>query len=119
MSSGWRVPLCPDQRCIQQRSEKDLCMAYTTLSTWNVTGWTDEMEATARDKFIPMILSVGATKVQMVRTGDLAFSVITEYAAAQKAEVAQARIAEIRAQAGQELVMTMASSASGEVFAKS
>ena len=44
------------------------------------------MEALARDKFVPMIMSSGASKVQMVRTGDLSFSVVTEYEDADKAE---------------------------------
>ena len=67
-------------------------MSYSTISNWNVTSWTDEMEALARDKFVPMIMSSGASKVQMVRTGDLSFSVVTEYEDADKAEKAQSRI---------------------------
>jgi len=75
------------------------------------------MEASAREKFVPLIMSVGATKVQMVRTGDLTFRVVTEYADAATAGTAQERIAEIRAKATNELPMTMSSSHSGEVFA--
>jgi hypothetical protein len=77
------------------------------------------MEDTAREKFLPMIMSVGAVRVQMVRTGDQTFSVITEYADAKKADEAQSKIAEIRSQATQELPMTMASASGGEIFAKS
>ena len=94
-------------------------MTYATLSNWNVTDWTNEMEATAREKFIPMIMSAGAVSVQMVRTGDRTFSVITEYADAKSAEDAQTKIAEIRSQATQELPMTLASASGGEIFAKS
>lgn len=94
-------------------------MTYATLSNWNVTDWTAEMETIAREKFIPMIMAAGAEKAQMVRTGDLTFSVLTEYADARSAETAQARIAEIRSQATQELPMTLAGAFSGEVFAKS
>ncbi|MBU4530463.1 MAG: hypothetical protein KUA43_01250 [Hoeflea sp.] len=93
-------------------------MSYSTISNWNVTSWTDEMEALARDKFVPMIMSSGASKVQMLRTGDLSFSVVTEYEDADKAEKAQSRIAEIRSQATTELPMTMADVSSGTVFAK-
>ncbi len=92
-------------------------MTYSTVSNWDVTEWTDEMEAIARDKFVPMIMSVGAERVQMVRTGDLSFCVITEYADAKTGESAQSRIAEIRGQAAQELPMTMASASAGAVFA--
>ncbi|UWR13363.1 hypothetical protein [Sulfitobacter mediterraneus] len=94
-------------------------MSYSSVTHWNATEWTDEMEALARDKFIPMVMSVGANKVYMVRTGDLSFCVITEYADAAAAEAAQARIAEIRAQAAGELPMTMTSAHAGQVFASS
>lgn len=94
-------------------------MTYATLSNWNVTDWTNEIETTAREKFIPMILSVGAVSVQMVRTGDRTFSVLTEYADAKSAEDAHTKIAEIRSQATQELPMTLASASGGEIFAKS
>lgn len=93
-------------------------MAYATISNWTVTDWTDEMESVARDKFVPMIMSAGAMKTQMVRTSAHTFSVITEYADAKGAETAQTKIAEIRSQASQELPMTLASAAGGEVFAK-
>lgn len=92
-------------------------MSYSTISLWDVTDWTDAHEALAREKFVPMIMSVGADRAQMVRTGDRSFCVITEYADAQKAEKAQQRIAEIRGQAAEELLMTMASASAGSVFA--
>ena len=37
------------------------------------------MEALAKNTFIPMIISAGANSVQMVRTGDLTFCVVTQY----------------------------------------
>jgi hypothetical protein len=92
-------------------------MPYITVSHWNTTEWTDEMEAAAREKFVPLIMSVGAAKVQMLRTGESTFCVVTEYADAAKAKAAQARITEIRAQAADELPMTMASAHAGDVFA--
>ena len=54
-------------------------MAYVTISHWTATEWNDEMEAQATSKFVPMIMSVGATGVQMIRTGDLAMCVVTQY----------------------------------------
>ena len=92
-------------------------MSYCTVSHWNATEWNDELETTAREKFVPLIMSIGATKVQMIRTGDLSFCVVTEYADAAAAETAQARIAEIRSQAADELPMSMVSSHAGGVFA--
>lgn len=92
-------------------------MPYSSISNWTVTSWSDDMEALARDKFVPLIMSCGASKVQMVRTGDLSFTVVTEYADAATAEKAQAKIAEIRSQAATELPMTMANVSAGAVFA--
>ncbi len=92
-------------------------MTYATVSTWTTDEWNDDLEALGRDKFVPLILSVGATRVQMIRTGDLSFSVVTEYKDEAAASAAQARIAEIRAQAADELPMTMTGSSAGGVFA--
>ena len=92
-------------------------MSYCTVTHWNTTEWNDEMETIAREKFMPLVMSVGATKVQSIRTGDLSFCVVTEYSDAKTAETAQARIAEIRSQAADELPMTMTSSHAGAVFA--
>ena len=92
-------------------------MAYATVSSWTTTAWTDEMEAAAKDKFIPMIMSAGASRVQFIRTGDLSFSVVTEYSDEATADAAQAKITHIRAQASGEMPMSMSGTASGGVFA--
>ena len=92
-------------------------MGFATISHWTTTEWNDDLEAIARDKFVPLILGQGATRVQMIRTGDMSFSVVTEYADAAAAEAAQAKIAAIRAQATDELPMTMSGSDAGPVFA--
>jgi hypothetical protein len=97
----------------------DDIVAYASISHWTTTEWNDALEAIARDKFVPLIMSVGASRVQMVRTGDLAFSVITEYPDEATAQAAQARVADIRAKAADELPMTMADAAAGGVFAHS
>lgn len=75
------------------------------------------MEDIARNTFVPLILSVGAERVQMIRTGELTFTTVTEYADEAAAQSAQERIAEIRAKAVNELPMTMIESATGGVFA--
>lgn len=89
-------------------------MAYATVSHWTTTEGNDELEALARDKFVPLILSVGADRVRMIKTGDLSFCVVTEYA---NAATTQSRIAEIRNQAASELPMTMTDSHAGSVLA--
>lgn len=92
-------------------------MAYAAISHWQATEWTDEMEDIARNTFVPLILSIGAERVQMIRTGELTFTTVTEYADEATAQSAQERIAEIRAKAANELPMTMIESAAGGVFA--
>ncbi len=92
-------------------------MAYASISHWTATEWNAELEAIARDKFVPLIMSVGASRVQMIRTGNLSFSVVTEYPDEAAANAAQIKVAEIRAQAALELPMTMASMDAGGVFA--
>lgn len=93
-------------------------MGYITVSNWTTTEWTDALEAVARDTFLPLIMSAGASDVRMIRTGDLSFSVLTEYADEASASAAQARIADIRAKATAELPMTMSALSAGAVFAQ-
>ena len=92
-------------------------MAYSTISNWTATEWNDDLEAIARDKFVPLIMSVGASRVQMIRTSDLTFTVVTEYSDEAAGLAAQARITEIRGQAADELPMTMDGASAGSVFA--
>ena len=37
------------------------------------------MEALAREKYVPLVMSMGASSVKMVQTGELSFAVITTY----------------------------------------
>ncbi len=92
-------------------------MAFTTISNWVTTEWTDEMEALARDKYVPMVKAVGANAVQMVRTGENSFSVVTHYSDEAAAQAAQDKITAIRAEAADELPMTLQSASGGAVFA--
>ena len=91
-------------------------MAFTTISHLTSDEMSDEMISTATTKFIPLIMSVGASGVQMVRTGDLTVCVVTQYSDAATAQAAQAKIAEIREQVAQEFPMTMKSAHAGEVI---
>lgn len=92
-------------------------MSYISVSHWDCTEWNDEMEAIAREKYIPMIMAMGAQSVDMVRTGDLEFLVVTRYTDQAASDAAQARVAEIRGQAADEFPMKMASVQRGPVFA--
>lgn len=94
-------------------------MAYVSITHWTVNEWSDDFEAAGQTKFIPMILSVGANAVHMVRTGDLSLSVVTLYDSEATAMTAQEKIAEIRATAASEFTMTMDSSHTGNVVASS
>ena len=91
-------------------------MAFTTISHWTSDEMSDEMISTATTKFVPLIMSVGASGVQMVRTGDLTVCVVTQYSDAATAQAAQAKIAEIREKVAQEFPMTMQSAHAGEVI---
>ncbi|MCG6560606.1 hypothetical protein MB818_20550 [Ruegeria sp. 1NDH52C] len=92
-------------------------MSYISVSHWDTTDWTDAMEGLARDKYVPMVMALGAQSVDMVRTGDLSFLVVTKYADQAAAEVAQAKIDAIRDEATEELPMQMTSVHRGSTFA--
>lgn len=91
-------------------------MTFTSISNWDTTDWTQEMEDSARDVFLPLILKAGAKKVQMLRTGERSFSVVTEYADEAAADSAAAKIAEVREKAAHDLPMSMANMVRGTVF---
>ncbi|QXT39241.1 hypothetical protein [Gymnodinialimonas ceratoperidinii] len=92
-------------------------MSFYSVSHWETTDWTDEMEALARDKYVPLVKGLGAESVNMVRTGDRTFIVVTKYADQAAGEAAQARIDEIRTEAAEELPMKMSSVERGSTFA--
>ena len=92
-------------------------MSYTTITRWKCEKWDESMMTLAQEKYVPLVLFVGARRVQMLQTGPLSFSVVTEYADAATADAAQAKVAEIRAQAAEELPMKMEDAEGGEVFA--
>ena len=73
------------------------------------------MEALARQKYVPLVMSMGASSVKMVQTGELSFALITTYDSEKTTTAAQQRIAEIRAQAATEMPMKMESSQGASV----
>ncbi|MDC0162060.1 hypothetical protein OAI87_00495 [Paracoccaceae bacterium] len=93
-------------------------MGFVTVSHWTASEMSDEMIQIAQDKFVPMIMSVGASGVQMVRTGDLSMMVVTQFVDEATGMSAQEKIAEIRSKAAEEFPMTMESSYAGSVMAE-
>ena len=93
-------------------------MGFVTVSHWSVTEMNNKMIQTAQDKFVPMIMSVGAISVQMVRTGDLSMMVVTQFSDEATGVKAQEKIADIRNKAAQQFPMTMDSSHAGSVMAE-
>ena len=93
-------------------------MGFVTVSHWSATEMSDEMIQIAQDKFVLMIMSVGASGVQMVRTGDLSMMVVTQFSDEATGVKAQEKIADIRSKAAQQFPMTMDSSHAGSVMAE-
>ncbi|MFT5870821.1 MAG: Asp/Glu/hydantoin racemase [Paracoccaceae bacterium] len=94
-------------------------MSYISISNWSAPDMSDDMIKDVAGKFIPLIMGVGASAVQMVRTDAQTVSVITHYADAATASAAQDQIAKIRAKAASDFPMTMLSTSAGDVFAAS
>ena len=92
-------------------------MSFYTVSHWQAKTWDKEDESKANEKYVPMIMSLGAVSVKMCRTEELNFMVITEWSNSETAEKAAQKIAEVREQASEEFDNIMLSSHSGEVFA--
>ena len=84
-------------------------MSFITVSHWEAKTWNKEDEAKATEKYIPMILSMGANSVKMCKTDELKFMVVTEWSNGQVAKEAAEKIASIREQASEEFdnVMTL------------
>ncbi len=47
---------------------QDRQISYYSVSHWDTTDGTDQMEALARDKYVPMVKALGAESVDMVRS---------------------------------------------------
>jgi hypothetical protein len=82
-------------------------VSYIMISNWSTQEWTTEMDEIGQSKFVPMIMSVGATEVQMVRTGANNLSVISHFTSSEAAAQAKEKIAAIRSQAATELPMML------------
>ena len=92
-------------------------MSFITVSHWEEKIWNKEDETKATEKYIPMIMSMGAKSVKMCKTDELKFMVITEWPNGLVAKEAADKIASIRVQASEEFDNVMISSHAGETFA--
>ena len=92
-------------------------MSFFTVSHWEAQTLNKEDEAKATEKYVPMILSLGANSVKMCKTEELKFMVITECPNGDVAKEATEKIANVREQASEEFDNVMISSHSGETFA--
>ena len=92
-------------------------MSFFTVSHWEAKTWNKEDEAKATEKYVPMILSLGANSVKMCKTEELKFMVITEWPNGVVAKEAAEKIASVREQASEEFDNVMISSNAGETFA--
>lgn len=91
-------------------------MSYYTISHWEADEWTCEMEAIAETKFGPMVMAVGASSVEFIRTGDKTMCVVTKYKDEATGTAAIAKIAEIRGQAASTLPVRMVTDVKGAAF---
>ncbi len=92
-------------------------MSFYTVSHWEANSWDPEDEIKAKEKYVPMIMSLGAVSVKMCKTDELKFMVITEWPNGAVAKEAAEKIASVREQASEEFDNVMISSHAGETFA--
>ena len=67
-------------------------MSFYTVSHWEANSWDPEDEVKAKEKYVPMIMSLGAVSVKMCKTDILKFMVITEWTDGDKAKEAAENI---------------------------
>ena len=92
-------------------------MSFITVLHWETKTWNKEDETKATEKYVPMIMSIGAKSVKMCKTDELNIMIITEWSNRQVAKGAADKIASIRQQASEEFDNIMISSHAGETFA--
>ena len=92
-------------------------MSFITVSHWEAKTWNKEDETKATEKYINMIMSMGAKSVKMCKTDELKFMVITEWPNELVAKESADTITSIREQASEEFDNIMISSHAGETFA--
>lgn len=90
---------------------------FMTVSHWSLDQITDDMMARADEKFMPMIMDIGASHAFMVQTGEDSMMVVLHFPDAATGQAAMPHITSIREMAASEFGMTMQSAAAGPVRA--
>ena len=95
-------------------------MAYVTITTWENADGTDYDLALRgiREKRLPALKEMGATRVTIVRTSDRTSAAITEWPDKVARDVAEAAIAEVRKRVHTEDLSRMTGEMKGEVVAQ-
>ena len=86
---------------------------FVTISHWDVPEVTDQMMGEAKQKFMPLILAIGADNVYMVRTSDSSVSVVTHFPNEDLGKAAMDKISAVREKAAEHFAMTLNSAHAG------
>ena len=88
-------------------------MEFVTISHWDVPEVTDQMMEEAKQKFMPLILAIGADNVYMVRTSDSSISAVTHFPNEDLGKAAMDKISAVREKAAEHFAMTLNSAHAG------
>ncbi len=95
-------------------------MPYITITTWEVGDGTDYDASmrNVRDKRLPALKDLGATRVTVVRTSDRTSAAITEWPDEVTRDTAEAAIEAVRAKVHTEDLVRLTGEMRGEVVAE-
>lgn len=94
-------------------------MAYVTITTWEIADGTDYdlVMQGIREKRLPALKAMGASRVTVVRTSDRTSAAITEWPDAVTRDNAEKAIAEVRDKVHTEDMSRMTGEMKGDVVA--
>lgn len=95
-------------------------MRYVTITTWETTSGADYDLAlrSVREKRLPALREMGASRVTVVRTSDRTSAVITEWPDEMTRDAAEAAIAAVREKVRREDMIRMTGEMKGAVVAE-
>ena len=95
-------------------------MPYVTITTWEIADGTDYDTTLKgiRDRRLPALKGLGATRVTVVRTSERTSAAISEWPDAATRDAAEAAIAEVRDKVQTENFSRMTGEMRGEVVAE-
>lgn len=95
-------------------------MPYVTITTWEITSGAnyDVTLRNIREKRLPALKDLGATRVTVVRTSDRTSAAITEWPDKMTRDAAEAAIAAVRDKVRHEDMNRMTGEMKGEVVAE-